>query len=174
MGMLLETCSPMRKRLKGDSIKKTMTKKFDFAIPEDNLEHAEQEDVVPERAMPEKEPETAKSVHFFEEFLILGIDPSEIQQLFSSDEDLTKKVKYDPKIEFRYPAVQSDLNDSDISNQLKNFLFPFGYYIERINKPDLLNSSDSVGKTQGTTESKKSASPSRVYKESFCSFLMNK
>lgn len=173
MGMLLETCSPMRKRVKGDSIKKTMTKRFDFAIPEDQ-EHLEHEDVTPAPSNPAKEGESTKPVHFFEEFLILGVEASEIQQLFSSDEDLTKKVKYDPKIEFRYPSPQANSNDSDISNQLKNFLFPFGYYIERINKPDLLNSSDSIGKPQGTVDSKKSQSPSRVYKESFCSFLMNK
>lgn len=132
ISLLIEACSPMTKLIKNSLTNPTPTisdkalKKFDFAIDE----------VVEENSMMNQQNAPNKSRRYlFEEVLVLGVSKQKVAEICIQTEGLSEVTKLEPSIIFRQGFEENEaiqLPENHLTNQIANFVFPFGYFIKHI------------------------------------------
>lgn len=132
ISLLIEACSPMTKLVKNTLTNPTPTisdktkKKFDFAIDE----VVEENSVLNQPAT-----HSTSKRHLFEEILVLGVSKQKIREVCAQTEGLSEMTKLEPAIIFRQGFEESEagsLPENHLTNQIANFVFPFGFFIKHI------------------------------------------
>ena len=138
--IILEACTPMAKMGRNNpnsmSPDKSEKKKFDFAL----------EEVSEELSIIKSQHNEDKKI--FDEILVLGIDKKKVREVCRQVEDLSARTKLNPEILYRNAIGgrnKKGSNESNLTDQIANFVFPFGYYVKHFNlatHEDLLQSTN--------------------------------
>ncbi len=105
--------------------------KFRFAIPE----------------MTEEDDKTVKSAEAaksrVDEVLIIGLSNAAVREITADSDGIIGRIKAEPEVLFSWPSHVSnmDVSDGHLSKQIKNFVFPFGYYMNLLPIPGIEDSS---------------------------------
>lgn len=146
-------CSPGVTKLKPDTKLKTPSA-FKFPIKPIQEEDSENED---EKVKNKYQP-------YIDEFGILGIEISELKEIVALTEGFGETVRVEPKILYKWNGSKPNFMDNEslkttgITDQLSNFVFPFGCYVKSHNFHAPLDTSLSM---QASDMTSSQASPSR-------------